>query len=569
MSNVQAMNAPVGMGYSSEVSGEFSDNNEYILTSTQRGQKSTKTYSVSKAENNVVVEKHIKFFGKTIGKIRISPRSILFSNEAKKVYTAIAKNYLKPELKDLNADGIDGPNEAQVCNIKRLMTKFPTQDSVVALVADLSPKEGAKLLAWCVNNSNNLPEPLSTKVKENPSRFVASCVECAVKDGYGSKHSPYNPEANSDASGKFSELMTWITYHDDNLAIGVVNYLENTQHENQNMMECVKALASNTFSEIGRTCQYTQGHTIFMSKLANINSKEVRNSIRETPIVFLKLLPELHEASINKNHFKGLPEKVQNSYGESLTQYSNALLEDNLKTSNHYLTLAFSTNNNEFNCENMLKFYDSIAALDSSQQRNCHNALLKHTNIPSTLKYLSAMDGRRIDFESSTRKSEICSDFKIFVGANESGQTFSVDRVRLQAFVNSPDISQEQKTRCYEELPLAVVYEIAKNQCGDYSAEGKEIANQVAGFRFHSEQRKNPKFSIPEIQLQLRDSRIATTLPQQHAGAQNLLSPHITFEARQQLDAAATGINQFVGELLSPFHRRETVNHQHREGFYE
>ncbi|MBM7071645.1 hypothetical protein JQC92_06270 [Shewanella sp. 202IG2-18] len=563
MTNVRAIIAPVVPGYFSGVSGEFRGGNELILTSTLRGVVSTKIYSVSKTESSVVVEKHIKFLGKTIGKFKISPRSVLFKNEAKKVYTAIAKNYLQTEFKHLGTDGIDGQNTARMCNIKRLMTKFHTQESVVALVADLSPVEGAKLLAWCANNSKELPEPLSTTVRQNPHKFVASCVECAIKQGYGSSYSPYNPETNSNASGKYSDLMTHITYHDDNLAIDVINSLEDKYKENPGMMRFVKALASSAFSEIGRTCKHRAGLTPCLSKLANINSKEVRDAIRETPNVFLTLLPELHENATNRNYYDGLTEKVKNSFGESLGQYSDALLEYNLKIDNHYLTSALSTNNHQFNCYNMFRLYELIPASDFVQKRNCHFALLNHSNIPSTLKYISEMDGRGCGFEAVTRQSELCRDFKVFVGANEGMGTFSVDRERLKAFINSPDISQDQKISCFKQLPLAVVSEIAKNTCRDYTEESVDLINEVVYLRYYNERTKNPNFKIPAVQLQLRNAPTTTTLPQQNAGNQQVFDKHVTFDARGKIGEAATGISQFFGNGFSPFNRRETVNHQH------
>ena len=218
MSHVEATNTPVVPDYSSSVSGEFGENNEFTLTSTKKGRKSTKTYSVKKAEEGLVVERHIKFLGHTIAKRRVSPRSVIFRGEGKKVYTAIAKQYLKTDFKDLSKDGTDDVSAGRICNLKRLMAQFDSLESVVGLVADLPPQQGAKLLTWCAENPNLLPEPLSVKVKENPARFVAACVRCALNEGYGSKFSPYNSQVSPKPQEHCIDLVKHLARYNDNFS---------------------------------------------------------------------------------------------------------------------------------------------------------------------------------------------------------------------------------------------------------------------------------------------------------------------------------------------------------------
>ncbi|RYV02836.1 hypothetical protein SOPP22_07175 [Shewanella sp. OPT22] len=571
MSSVQARTTgSVATGNSSTIDGKFVNADEFELTTTQRGKKTTKTYSVTKAENGLVVEKHIKFWGKTIGKYRVSPRSALFRSEGKKVYTAIAKNYLKGDFNNLNNDGVEDQNAAQVCNIKRLMTKFNTPAAVIGLVADLPPQEGAKLLVWCAQNPNELPKPLSQSVKNNPSKFVSSCIECAVKNGYGSGNSPYNSEVNPDAQAKYSDLMAGITYYDDNLAINALNTLNLGSPD---MRGSVKHLAGVTFSEIARTHKYEIGYTTMLSKLGHLNSKEVRNSTREHPAVFLKLLPELQEVSLNNESLNKLSQTARESYGESLSQYGNALLEHNHTAQHPYITDSLSSSNVDFNYQNMLRLYDSFNSVNDSQKVAFHTSLLKHPNIPSTLKYLSAMDSRRNNLGEKDKQQGVYSDFKVFVGARETGDTFSADRERLQAFVNSPDISPEQKTRCFRELPLGIVSQIAENKMGDYYAHCANIANEVANLRFINEQQRHSNGQVPAGELQLRDNRQAAPQVQTQAVNHGVFSnTHVLYDTtnvRQQLEAASRDINQFMGVLIPSLSRRNRVDHQHREGFRE
>ena len=352
------------------------------------------------------------------------------------------------------------------------------------------------------------------------------------------------------------------------LAVAALDSLYQADPTDQRMMANVKALSAITFTEIANTHKHRPRNTTFLAKLANINSPELRAHVRETPIVFLKILPELNDISYHKSHYSQLSDKLRKSYGESLTHYSKALLDDNLTVQNHYLTNALSTTDNNFNCEHMVRLYDAVA--DRSAKRKCNHALLKHSNIPSTLKYMSAIDKRRNSWRLDVRQNEIGQDFRVFVGAYENGTTFSVDRQRLQAFVNRPDISRDQKARCFETLPLAAVNLIAKNDKGDYHPDCAGIASKVVSSRVSRERQQNRKFQQLGGILELRDSKATPAASHPYSvnypAAHNVPVFYDTYVG-QQLETAFGGINQFLGGLVAPALRRERVDHQHREGF--
>ncbi|MBE8167673.1 MAG: hypothetical protein HAW66_04860 [Shewanella sp.] len=377
---------------------------------------SSKTYSVSVANDKMEIRKKIDVFFLPTFNVKLTPRSIIFKSESKQVFANMAKECLE------QLDESPESDEA-ITKMKSLMSHYKSRSDFATLFSELPAQQGAQLLVWCNEHKNDLTSKLGKVFRSHLRRlsidsmikFLQKTVETRDETTHNlntffSELVKRNPQLAKDVSNHltnvssiklFTDLTTRVadfilnnntidvsSYVDSQYNPQQVNVLNLVQHQQPNPTLLLNTIMTDSGPNKGIA-------TIGLANLLNIDPIGVTNHIMDSNILDKnEVISQLNTlVSVHSQGYEGVAQKVHNqilTQGDpaASAQYFRGIILDRITTSiDNTNAQKVNEKSNRSDFHNLVGYFS-----DSNGHHNINttrlNAFLNNTKIDDfTKKY--------------------------------------------------------------------------------------------------------------------------------------------------------------------------------------